>query len=169
MDGENEQLSATLEFPLSDRWTTSITIDSFTEDNLNIGAFGTTDSRAETRSLRWKNDIRFSDQNTISFGFDSKEQELDYSTFGALQSENSRDNQGVYGVFLHSTDALDITLSLRNDDDEGFGNHSTGSIALGNWQSASRSDAPKIFKSNWSRSNCRVNSSNKPFSRESSS
>lgn len=131
VDGENEQLSATLELPLSDIWTTSITIDAFAEDNLNIGAFGTTNTRAETRSVRWQNDIKISDQITISFGLDSKDQQLDYSTFGAVQSENSRDNQGVYGVYLHSTEALDIALSLRNDDDEAFGSHTTGSIAVG--------------------------------------
>jgi len=131
VEGDNEQLSATLQFPLSDSWTTSLTIDSFTEDNTNFGSFSTTNSRTKTRSVRWQNDINFSAQSTISFGFDSKDQELNYSTFGAVQSENSRDNHGVYGVYFHSTDPLDITLSLRNDDDEGFGNHTTGSIALG--------------------------------------
>jgi vitamin B12 transporter len=69
--------------------------------------------------------------NIFSFGIDHQEQALHYSTFGALQSNTSRDNDGVYGVFIHESEPLDFTLSLRNDDNERFGSHSTGSIALG--------------------------------------
>ncbi|MBL4819527.1 MAG: TonB-dependent receptor [Gammaproteobacteria bacterium] len=131
VEGDSEQFSATLELPLNDRWVTSLTIDSFTADNLDIGAFGTTSSETATRSVRWINTLSISTGNTFSFGFDAKEQQLDYSSFGALQSDNSRKNRGVYGVYLHSAKAYDITLSLRNDDDEQFGRYSTGSIALG--------------------------------------
>jgi vitamin B12 transporter len=131
VDGDSEQFSALLDFSISEIWNASFAIDSFTEDNLNVGAFGTTESIARTRSVRWDNTINFSDQNSISIGFDAKDQQLDYASFGALQTENSRDNKGLYGVYLRSAEVMDITLSLRNDDDEGFGSHSTGSIALG--------------------------------------
>ncbi|HAS48556.1 MAG TPA: TonB-dependent vitamin B12 receptor, partial [Gammaproteobacteria bacterium] len=65
------------------------------------------------------------------FGVDRQEQELRYATFGALQTDTSRDNDGVFGVYIHEGAALDFTLSLRNDDNERFGDHSTGSVAIG--------------------------------------
>jgi vitamin B12 transporter len=36
-------------------------------------------------------------------------------------------------MYVYDGDPLDLTLSLRNDDNEHFGSHSTGSIALG-WE-----------------------------------
>ena len=53
------------------------------------------------------------------------------SSCGSYQNSSYYDNDGVYGVYIHEGAALDFTLSLRNDDNERFGNHSTGSVAIG--------------------------------------
>lgn len=37
----------------------------------------------------------------------------------------------LYAVYIRETGPLDFTLSVRNDDNERFGNHSTGSVAIG--------------------------------------
>ena len=67
----------------------------------------------------------------FSFGIDHQQQELRYATFGALQTDTSRDNDGAYAVYIRESGPLDFTLSMRNDDNERFGSHNTGSIAIG--------------------------------------
>ena len=116
---------------LTERWDSNLTLEQFEEDNMDVGAFGTTNSRTENRRLSWQNTYSFDVGNLFSFGVDNQEQKLRYATFGALQSQTSRDNDGVYAVYIRETGALDFTLSLRNDDNERFGNHSTGSVAIG--------------------------------------
>ena len=128
---DSQQFSTTLTAALSESWDSSLIIEQFKEDNADAGSFGLTNSASENRRLSWQNNYSFDARNLLSFGVDRQEQELRYATFGALQTDTSRDNDGVYGVYIHEGAALDFTLSLRNDDNERFGNHSTGSVAIG--------------------------------------
>ncbi|MEX0964378.1 MAG: TonB-dependent receptor [Pseudohongiellaceae bacterium] len=127
----SQQFSTTLSAVLTDSWDSSLVLEQFEEDNSDNGAFGLTNSSTENRKLSWQNGYSFAANSTFSFGIDHQQQELRYATFGASQTETSRDNDGIYGVFIHDSAPLDFTLSLRNDDNERFGNHSTGSVALG--------------------------------------
>ncbi len=128
---DSQQFSMTLKAALSDNWDSSLIMERFEEDNADAGSFGLTNSASENRRLSWQNNYSFDARNLLSFGVDRQEQELRYATFGALQTDTSRDNDGVFGVYIHEGAALDFTLSLRNDDNERFGNHSTGSVAIG--------------------------------------
>ena len=128
---DSQQFSMTLKAALSDNWDSSLIMERFEEDNADAGSFGLTNSASENRRLSWQNNYSFDAGNLLSFGVDRQEQELRYATFGALQTDTSRDNDGVYGMYIHEGAALDFTLSLRNDDNERFGNHSTGSVAIG--------------------------------------
>jgi vitamin B12 transporter len=116
---------------VTDNWDSNLLVEQFTEDSEDAGAFGLTLSRSKNKKLSWQNVYTFDAANLLSFGVDHQTQELDYATFGAQQTETSRDNSGIYGVYVYQNPALDFTLSLRNDDNERFGNHSTGSIAIG--------------------------------------
>jgi len=128
---DSDQFSGTLTAALSENWDSSLVLEQFEEDTADNGAFGLTNSNTENRKLSWQNVYSFDAGNTLSFGVDSQEQKLRYATFGATQTDTSRDNDGVYGVFIHQSAPVDFTLSLRNDDNERFGNHSTGSLAIG--------------------------------------
>ncbi|GJM12384.1 MAG: TonB-dependent receptor [Pseudohongiella sp.] len=128
---DSQQFSGILTAALSERWDSKLVFERFEEDNLDAGAFGVTNSNSENQKLSWQNSYSFDAGNLLSFGVDHQEQELRYSTFGALQTDTSRDNDGVYAVYVRESGPLDLTLSLRNDDNERFGNHSTGSIAIG--------------------------------------
>ena len=128
---DSQQFSMTLTAALSESWDSSLIMEQFEEDNADAGSFGLTNSASENRRLSWQNNYSFDAGNLLSFGVDRQEQELRYATFGALQTDTSRDNDGVFGVYIHEGAALDFTLSLRNDDNERFGNHSTGSVAIG--------------------------------------
>jgi vitamin B12 transporter len=128
---DNQQFSSTVTASLTEQWDSNLILEKFKEDNMDAGAFGLTNSSTENKKLSWQNTYKFDASNLFSFGVDHQEQELRYSTFGALQTNTSRDNDGVYGVYVRESGSLDFTLSLRNDDNERFGNHSTGSIAVG--------------------------------------
>ena len=128
---DSQQFSATVAAAFTEHWDSNFILERFEEDNLNAGAFGLTNSSTENKKLSWQNTYTFDASNLFSFGIDHQQQELRYATFGALQTDTSRDNDGVYGVYIRESGPLDFTLSLRNDDNERFGNHSTGSIAIG--------------------------------------
>ena len=128
---DSQQYSATVTAAFTQQWDSKLILEQFEEDNDNAGAFGLTNSSAENKKLSWQNTYTFDASNVFSFGIDHQEQELRYATFGALQTDTSRDNDGVYGVYIRESGPLDFTLSLRNDDNERFGSHSTGSIAIG--------------------------------------
>ena len=131
VDGESQQFALGLDFLLTENWRSSLNVERFTEDNDDVGAFGTTNSHSENSEFSWRNTLALNLANTLAFGVDLQEQKLEYSSFGAVQTDTSRDNNGIYGVLLHEGAVADLTVSLRNDDNERFGNHATGSIALG--------------------------------------
>jgi len=131
VDTDSQQFSSTVTAALTEQWNSSLIHERFEEDNMDAGAFGLTSSSTENKKFSWQNTYTFDASNLFSFGIDHQEQELRYATFGALQTDTSRDNDGVYGVYIRESGPLDFTLSLRNDDNERFGNHSTGSIAIG--------------------------------------
>ena len=62
---------------------------------------------------------------------DYQDEELVYSSASTTQADTTRDNLGVYAVYIAKLQALDYTVSLRHDDNEQFGDNTTGSIALG--------------------------------------
>lgn len=128
---DSQQFSTTASAAFTEQWDSSLILEQFEEENMDAGAFGLSKSSTENRKLSWQNTYTFDAGNLFSFGIDHQEQELRYSTFGALQTETSRDNDGVYAVYIRESGPLDFTLSMRNDDNERFGNHSTGSIAVG--------------------------------------
>ena len=127
----SQQFSSTVTASLTEQWNSNLILERFEEDSMDAGAFGLTNSSTENKKLSWQNTYTFDASNLFSFGIDHQEQALHYATFGALQTDTSRDNDGVYGVYIRESGLLDFTLSLRNDDNERFGNHSTGSIAIG--------------------------------------
>lgn len=128
---DSRQFASTVTASLTENWESSLMLELFEEDSFDDGAFGVSDSSTENKKLSWQNTYSFDTSSLFSFGVDHQEQELRYATFGALQTDTSRDNEGVYAVYIREKGAMDFTLSLRNDDNERFGNHSTGSVAIG--------------------------------------
>ena len=87
-------------------------------------------SRFDTQrvSLGWQNDVELGMDHLITFGIDQIEDEID-STSAFPVTE--RTNQGVYALYQGATGAHDYQLSLRRDDNEQFGAHTTGGLAWG--------------------------------------
>ncbi len=77
--------------------------------------------------VSWQNDIAIGNDMAIvgvDFQRDSVDSASDYVV-------DSRNNTGLFGQYLKQLSGHDIELSARNDDNDQFGNHATGSIAWG--------------------------------------
>ena len=131
VDIESQQLSAGFSFALSDNWQSDLRAERFKEENNDQSLFGLTQSQSQNNKINWHNTLILDSNNQFVFGLDHIQQTLEYASFGAVQTETSRDNSGIYGVYIGDNHFADVKVSLRHDVNERFGNQNTGSIALG--------------------------------------
>jgi vitamin B12 transporter len=87
-------------------------------------------NRYDTRraQLSWQNDIAFATDQLATFGVDYLDDRVDTKP---VFDETSRDNTGVFGQYLGRFGAADLQLSLRHDENQQFGGHTTGNAGLG--------------------------------------
>ncbi|NCA68980.1 MAG: TonB-dependent vitamin B12 receptor [Sphingobacteriia bacterium] len=88
-----------------------------------VGRFDT-----ERDSLGLQNDLTFSPGQRLILGVDHLIDRIDTALDYV---EDSRANTGLYGQYLGGHGRHDWSASLRHDDNEQFGGHSTGSAAWG--------------------------------------
>jgi vitamin B12 transporter len=74
-------------------------------------------------------DVGIADGQLLSAGVDWSQDNLDGSSAGYLV--DSRDNTGVFVQYQGRFGAHHLQASVRNDDNEQFGNHTTGSLGWG--------------------------------------
>ncbi|MGB3394033.1 MAG: TonB-dependent vitamin B12 receptor [Stenotrophomonas sp.] len=86
----------------------------------------TLDSRRDTASLQ--GDIRLAEGQQLSAGADWQR---DHVTATDAFIVESRDNTGVFVEYQGRFGAHSLQASVRNDDNEQFGNHATGSLGYG--------------------------------------
>ncbi|NEX19602.1 TonB-dependent vitamin B12 receptor [Thiorhodococcus mannitoliphagus] len=82
----------------------------------------------ERDTLSLQNDLTIGVPHLLTLGLDYQEDRVG----GTLEyTEDSRDNLGVFGQYQGYLGATDLELSLRQDDNQQFGGHTTGSAAIG--------------------------------------
>lgn len=127
-----EQQSASLKLNLTPQsiWDASLQIgeskdlsDNFWEDTPN-NTYST-----EVSSLYFQNNFQISDNHLLIAGFDSVKDKVIATPYTVY--DKVRDNQGTYVAWNAELGATSFKTSLRNDDNEQFGSHSTGSISAG--------------------------------------
>ena len=96
-------------------------------DNFKDGEFRTTFNTTREQ-INWQNNFRLNENSQIVAGVDYLEDKVD-STVN--YDVDSRDNTGVFALWRTAVDTDDFELSLRNDDNEQFGDKATGSIGWG--------------------------------------
>lgn len=94
-------------------------------DNFKDGAFST---RFETSrdSVSWQNDFTIMKDHLLTLGVDKQDDNVGGTTNYAVKSQN---NKGLFTQYQGTYSAHDMQLSLRQDDNEQFGHHRTGSAA----------------------------------------
>jgi len=96
-------------------------------DNFKDGAFQS-HFDTERDSVSLQNDFSINDNNLLTLGLDYQNDKVQSDT---AYVETSRDKHGIFGQYLATYGRHDLELSLRHDDDEQFGTHTTGGIAFG--------------------------------------
>ena len=100
--------------------------DSYFADNGARSFVGTFDTRRDTASVQ--GDILFAEGQQLTAGADWQKDEVTSTTPYAI---DSRDNTGVFVEYQGRFGAHSLQASVRNDDNEQFGNHTTGSLGYG--------------------------------------
>ncbi len=96
-------------------------------DNFKDGVFA---SRFDTerRTLSVQNDFGIGAHGLLTLGADHQDDRVSSTTDYAV---TERDNRGLFAFYQGKAGLHDYQLGLRNDDNEQFGSHNTGSLAWG--------------------------------------
>lgn len=96
-------------------------------DNFKDGTFA---SRFDTERdvLSFQNDIALGANHLVTLGVDYQDDKVDSTTSFA---ETSRRNTGAFAQYQTMIANHDLELSIRGDDNEQFGGHTTGAVAWG--------------------------------------
>jgi vitamin B12 transporter len=96
-------------------------------DNFGAGVFRSTfNTRRDSYSAQA--DIGLAEQQLLSVGADFNDDKVDGTT---AYVEDSRDTTGVFVQYQGQFGAHELQASARNDDNEQYGNHTTGGISYG--------------------------------------
>ncbi|MEO8670067.1 MAG: TonB-dependent vitamin B12 receptor [Tahibacter sp.] len=124
-----EAASAGMRFQATDSLSLHLSGGSSTDlsDNYEAGAFVSKfDTRRNQASLQA--DLTVSAAHRLSAGID---QQNDKVTSDTPYDESARRDTGIFGEYLGRFGAHDLQLSARSDENQQFGQHSTGSIGWG--------------------------------------
>ena len=110
-----------------DVWTTGLKLGR-SEDKLDSRDANPSVINTQRDSLSWLNTLNFNKQNTLMLGFDYQNDEVSGTKAYAVKE---RDNKAYFAQYLGSFGSFDVQGAVRQDDNEQFGNHTTGSATLG--------------------------------------
>jgi len=82
----------------------------------------------ERDSFSWQNDLTLSEDHLLTLGYDYLVDKVDSTT---AYAETSRSNNALFAQYQGELEGHKILLGLREDDNEQFGNHTTGNIGWG--------------------------------------
>lgn len=126
--GLQQVLGASLELPLGEtRLGLRVGQSRDEADNFKDG---TAASRFDTRrnSAGIQLDTPLGEAGLVTFGGDWYDDRVSSTT---AYDRSSRDNKALFAQYLGNFDRFDLEAALRRDDNEQFGGHTTGSLALG--------------------------------------
>ena len=100
------------------------------QDNANNYHNGQFSSRFDTTrdSFSWQNDVQVGAHQLLTLGYDYAHDKVGSSEEYAV---TSRDNNGVFAQYQGNFGPQEVQLTLRSDDNEQFGHHTTGSATWG--------------------------------------
>jgi vitamin B12 transporter len=120
---------ATIKADITDFWAVTSSLSQGRIDADNTGASATSFADNKTNNFTIQNDFSLSDTQLFSVGYEYENDEIKESSGFSL---TERDNNAVFTQLVGQagTDS-DYRLALRVDDNEQFGNNTTGNIAAG--------------------------------------
>lgn len=121
--------SAKATLQVNGRWRSSLLIGESKDesDNFKDGEYSSTFNTTR-KQVNWQNNFRLNANSRVVAGVDYQDDKVDSST---TYEVDERDNTGVFALLRTRRNADDFELSLRHDDNQQFGGHTTGSAAWG--------------------------------------
>lgn len=110
-----------------DAWTTELKLGR-SEDKAETFDAYPSEINTERDTAAWLNTVNLTDKHTVLAGVDYQ---LDKVTGSNTYVKDERDNIGYFAQYLGSFAQLDVQAALRLDDNEQFGNQTTGNASLG--------------------------------------
>lgn len=124
---ENESISTFLSAALSKQLSTRIELGRYRDDQETLGSFNNI-FNTKRKSALLQTDYALTGEQTLTAGF---EYYVDAVNSSEGFTEDERDNEAVFVQYLANLGRFSVQSSLREDDNEAFGNATTGSLALG--------------------------------------
>lgn len=132
---QNISLKGTL--PVTGFWVSHLALGLSTDDSdnydkasgNNLGHF-----RTRRQQFQWQNDFILADSHVLTLGYDYYEDEVQSGNAyvdGRGRSVKTRDNEALFAQYQGSWSIVDLVLGVREEDNEYFGNHTTGNVSLG--------------------------------------
>jgi vitamin B12 transporter len=128
-DFDEQMVTGKVSVPLSDKTDFNAQYGEFRETTKNYlnGTF-LNEYKTISDQLNLSLNSRLTPSSEVQLGVDQQEDKVAGTT---RYNESSRENTGVYVNYRGSFGNNQIDLAVRQDDNEQFGKHNTGSIALG--------------------------------------
>ncbi len=111
----------------SSSWKSTLEISESLDKTYNTGS-GTSQYDTTRTTYSWQNDITLAENQLLTVGADYQNDTVESTT---NYDETSRNNIAAFIQHQWSGENNDLQLALRNDQNQAFGNHSTGNIAWG--------------------------------------
>ncbi|OBX37423.1 vitamin B12 transporter BtuB precursor [Halomonas elongata] len=115
------------ELPITDTWRSRLTLSEARDERETHGGTGESVFDTRTRTARWENTLALGRHELVAgaeYARDDVDSTVDYD-------EDSRDNTAVFTQALLDFSPLTVQAALRHDDNEAYGEETTGSLALG--------------------------------------
>ncbi len=124
-----QSVSGSLRQTVSQAWQARLRVGE-SRDESEIRQDGSRTDFYDTRrqEASWTNNLYVTGSQEVVLGADYRDDRVDSSQDFA---EESRYNQAVFGQWLGSWNPLEMALGLRYDDNEAYGEHTTGNANLG--------------------------------------
>jgi len=128
-ENELQALGSSLRFSPMHNWQMNLAAGQSQDNSENFLGNAFISQYDTTRnSVSWQNDISLGTEHLVTAGFDWQDDQID-STDNYFV--DSRDNKALFTQYQGTFGDYDVQASLRNDDNEQFGNHATGNLAAG--------------------------------------
>ena len=128
-EGVQQVLGGSLKLAPTQAWNMTLRAGSSQDDSNNFknGLFKTR-FNTQRDSLSWQNDFALSTDQLFTAGLDYQNDRVDSTT---VYTRSTRDNRALFGQYQGSFGAHSLQASVRHDDNQQFGGHTTGSLSYG--------------------------------------
>lgn len=110
-------------------WRSRLDLGLSTDDSNNfLNGEPNNDYKTVRKQLNWQNDLDLKRGGLLTLGIETYRDQIDSNI---SYTEEERDNLAAFGQWQADLDPIDLALSLRHDDNEAYGEHTTGSLSAG--------------------------------------